>query len=116
MPSINVAVVNPWLLMPFFGTAAACISMIVAARVRWHDARASYGLLRSMLYLVGAIATTLAFNVPRNRALAAVAPRSKEAMRLWVADLSTGTGWNHVRAAAALLAAPSFALGPRAAP
>ena len=51
---------------------------------------------------------TFAFNVPLNDMLATVDPASAEGASQWAGYLTTWTNWNHVRAAAALLAAASF--------
>jgi uncharacterized membrane protein len=111
MQTINVVVINPLFLTPFLGTAASCVFMIVAALRAGHDPRASYWLAASVLYLVGTLLVTMVFNVPRNDALAAVAPDTSEAARLWAAYLTTWTMWNHVRTIAALAAAVLFTLG-----
>lgn len=111
MQSINVAVLNPWFLTPFAGTAAACLVVAVAAVRRWDDGSAPYWLAGSLLYVAGTFAVTAAFNVPRNDALARAAPESPEAAKLWANYLSTWTAWNHVRTAAALAAAASFSIG-----
>jgi uncharacterized membrane protein len=42
MQSINVAIINPVFLAAFFGTAAACVLVIIAALLRWHDQGAVY--------------------------------------------------------------------------
>jgi uncharacterized membrane protein len=44
-------------------------------------------------------------NVPKNEALASVAPADPNSANLWVAYVARWTAWNHVRAAAATLAA-----------
>jgi uncharacterized membrane protein len=108
MQSINVVVINPWFLTAFFGTAVACVLVMIGSLVRWHAPGAAWLLAGSVLYLVGTVLVTMRFNVPRNNALAVVAPASPEAARLWVAYLSTWTTWNHVRTTAALAAAVSF--------
>jgi uncharacterized membrane protein len=69
-----------------------------------------YWLAGSVLYFVGTFLVTMLFNVPRNNALAVVAPTSPEAARLWVSYLSTWTAWNHVRTVAALAAAVLFTI------
>ncbi len=112
MQSINVVVINPWFLTPFVGTAAACVVMLIASFLRWHDPRASYWLAASLLYVVGAFLVTSLFNVPWNDALAAVAPSSPEAGRLWISYRSTWTAWNHVRTVAALGASLLFTIAP----
>jgi len=59
--------------------------------------------------LVGTFLVTLVFNVPKNNALASVAPA--EGASLWTDYLSRWTAWNHVRAAAAFAAAASLTIG-----
>lgn len=113
MQSINVVIINPWFLTPFFGTAATCAFMVIASLLRWHDPGAWYWLVGGVLYLVGTILVTMVFNVPRNDALAVAAPASPEAARLWTAYLSTWTAWNHVRTIAALAAAVLFTIAFR---
>jgi uncharacterized membrane protein len=116
MQSINVVVINPWFLTAFFGTAAMCLFMVVASLLRWHDPRALYWLIGGMLYLVGTILVTGLFNVPRNNALAVLEPTSPDAARLWADYLTSWTAWNHVRTAAAFLAALLFAIALRSSP
>ena len=110
MQSINVAVINPWFMTAFFGTAAACVLMMILSLLRWNDPGAAYQLAGSLLYLVGALLVTILFNVPRNDALAAVVPASAEGTRLWAGYLTTWTAWNHVRTVAALAAAASLTI------
>lgn len=110
MQTINVVVINPWFLTPFFGTAVTCMFLMIASLPRWHDPRSRYWLAGSVLYLVGTVMVTMLFNVPRNNALAAIAPSSPEAARLWVSYLSRWTAWNHVRTIAALAAAALFTI------
>ena len=76
MQSINVVVINPWFLTPFFGTALLCVILSVTALLRWHEPGAAFVLAAGLLYLLGTIGVTMLFNVPRNNALAAVAPTS----------------------------------------
>jgi uncharacterized membrane protein len=63
-----------------------------------------------LLYVLGTIVVTIAFNVPLNNALAAVKPESAEGATLWAAYLSRWTAWNHVRTLAALAAAGMFVI------
>ena len=113
MQSINVVVINPWFMTAFFGTAAACVAAVATSISRWDDPRAWYWLGGGVLYLAGAILVTIVFNVPRNNALAALAPSSSEAARLWIDYLSTWTAWNHVRTISSLLAALLFTMAFR---
>jgi uncharacterized membrane protein len=80
MQSINVDVINPWFLTPFFGMAAMCVLLIIAAFLRWHEPGAAYVLAGGLLYFLGTFLVTMLFNVPRDNALAAVAA---EGAALW---------------------------------
>jgi uncharacterized membrane protein len=113
MQSINVAVINPWFLGAFFGTAAVCLVTVATALLRWPDPRAIYWLMGGALYLIGTIWVTMVFNVPRNNHLAALSPTSAEAAAYWADYLSTWTRWNHVRTIAPLCAALLFTLAYR---
>ena len=110
MQSINVAIINPVFLAAFFGTAAACALIMIASLLRWHNPGAVYLLVGGALYLVGTFLVTLVFNVPKNNALASVAPTDPEGASLWTDYLSKWTAWNHVRAAAALAGAASLTI------
>jgi uncharacterized membrane protein len=37
MQFINVAIINPVFLAAFFGTAAACVLVMIASLLRWHN-------------------------------------------------------------------------------
>jgi uncharacterized membrane protein len=108
MQSVNVVVLNPWFLTVFMGMAVLGVLAIVASLLRWSDPRAVYWLLGGALYVIGTFGVTMMFNVPRNNALAALAPSSSEAATYWLNYLSTWTAWNHVRTIAALLASLLF--------
>ena len=110
MQSINVAVLNPWFLGAFLGTAAACLVAFVISLFRWHQPPAGYLFGGAVLYLVGCLLVTIVFNVPRNEALASVAPDDVGAASQWTGYVSTWTAWNHVRTAASLVAAVSFGI------
>ena len=107
MQSINIVVINPWFLGVFLGTAAACLFLIVAMFI-WEMPDGIY--IGSLLYLIGTIGVTRAFNIPRNDALARVDPTSAEGARLWANYVTSWTAWNHVRTAAALAAAAWFTI------
>ena len=113
MQSVNVAVLNPVFLGVFVGTAAACAVAVVASWLRWNEPGAGYLLAGGLLDLFGTFLVTMAFNVPRNEALAAVTQADPQAALLWASYLSTWTAWNHVRTVAALAAAASFTISLR---
>jgi uncharacterized membrane protein len=111
MQTINVAVFNPWFGAAFFGTPAACVLVMILSLLRWKDAGSVYLFIGGTLYLVGTLLVTAVCNVPRNDALAAVAPTDPGAARIWANYLSSWTVWNHVRTAAAFAATASLILG-----
>lgn len=113
MQSINVAVINPWFLGPFLGTAAACAFLAVSSLLAWQRPGAVSLLAGSLLYLAGTFLVTMVCNVPRNNALAAADPASAEGARLWADYLRSWTAWNHVRTVAALAAAAALTLAAR---
>jgi uncharacterized membrane protein len=110
MQSINAAAINPLFGAALFGTAAACVLLTVSSLFRWHKPGASYLLAGSLLYLVGTILVTIAFNLPLNEALAAVDPTSADGTNLWASYVTSWIAWNHVRAAGALAAAASLTI------
>jgi uncharacterized membrane protein len=105
MQSINrTAVLAPFMTL-FFGTAALCVVTIVWAARSWGDDAAPWALAAGILYLVGTIGLTMAFNVPLNNAIEAADPADPGATRLWERYLRVWTGWNTVRGVAATVAA-----------
>lgn len=105
MQSINVVVVNPLFMALLFGTAAGCLALAIQAGLRWNDPGAGWRLAAAVVYLVGVIGVTIAFNVPRNDALATLDPTSADAANVWATFVSSWTAWNHVRTIASLAAA-----------
>ena len=110
MQSINIVVLNPSFLGTFLGTAAACVLALISSLLRWHAPEALYLFAGSALYLVGTLLVTIVFNVPRNDALASVAPGDPASANMWTGYVARWTRWNHVRTAAALTAAASFSM------
>ena len=108
MQSINVTAPMPPLMLLLFGTALACVALIVAAVVD----RSPWLLLGAVGLPVGVIAVTMAYNVPRNNELAALDPDSAAAAARWPSWMAEWTAGNHVRtvpgvaAAVLLLQAP----------
>ena len=96
-----------------FGTALTCIALAVLSAVEWNEPEVYYQLAGSAVYVVGTVLVTMALNVPRNDALAAVDPASVEGAQIWRRFLLEWTLWNHVRTVAALAAAAllTIALG-----
>jgi uncharacterized membrane protein len=112
MQSINITAINPLFMLALFGTAFACLFLAIAVLFKWQQPNTFYLLAGSLLYLVGTIAVTIAFNVPLNDALASVKPDSPEGATLWARYLSDWTFWNYVRTIASLAAAAVFTVIP----
>jgi uncharacterized membrane protein len=110
MQSINVVVLNRWFLGVFLGSALGCAVLAASALLNWSERGAGLSLAAALLYLVGTLLVTRAFNIPRNDALAAVAADSAEGVRLWLRYVPEWTLYNHVRGLAALAAAGCFIL------
>jgi len=111
MQSINVAVINPWFLIVFLGTAATC-AVVAFQGMLISDERAGLFMLGgSALYLVGTFLLTMAANVPLNNRLAKVDPQAADSAELWRRYLRNWTRWNHVRTIAAILALLLLMLG-----
>ncbi len=114
MQSINITAINPLFMLALFGTAAVCLFLTIAVVLKWHQPGAAYLLTGSLLYLVGSILVTIAFNVPLNDALATVQPDSTDGAHVWANYLTNWTFWNHVRTIAALAAAGVFTIASTA--
>jgi uncharacterized membrane protein len=108
MQSINVQAVTPVFMTALFGTGVACIAVSIWSLVDWHDSYSPWLLAGSALYLAGPVGVTMAYNVPRNDALAAAAPNSAEGAELWNRYVPEWTAGNHVRVAAGLAAAAAL--------
>ena len=113
MQAINITVINPWFMVAFFAPAVAGILLSVSLLFQSPPSIAVYLLTATLLYLVGTIGVTVMGNIPLNDALAIVIPDSAKAANLWTRYLTDWTFWNHLRTAAALLAATLFAIVSR---
>jgi uncharacterized membrane protein len=102
MQSMNKVAVTPPLMTVLFGTALAGVVLAVWAVTSWGQRPAPWVLAGSLLFIVGAIAVTVAANVPLNSTLAAVHPDGARAAAHWSSFYSRWIVWNHVRCAAAL--------------
>ena len=110
MQSINITVINPWFMVTFLGPAVVGAVLAISAVTQLDQPGAIYWLAGALLYIVGTIGVTVAGNVPLNDALAVVNPSSAEGATLWARYLTDWTFWNHVRTAAAFVAAALFTL------
>ncbi len=110
MQAISITVINPWFMTVFLGTGLVCLILSISGLLKWQQPGAAYLLIASLLYLVGTIGVTMAFNVPLNDALAIVKPNSLEGADLWAKYLTNWTFWNHVRTIAVLIATILFSI------
>jgi uncharacterized membrane protein len=110
MQAINVAVLRSGFMAVFLGTSALCVLALAGALLYWREPAAPWWLAGATLYLLGSLLVTMRFNVPRNNALAALAPDDPAAGRRWAEYQSGWNAWNHVRAGAALIAAILFVI------
>ena len=108
MNSINVTVINPMFFAAFFGTGLVCVVLAIGSIFWWDQVSGKLLMAAGVIYLVGCIGVTMAFNVPLNNALAAVSPGTPEATALWSHYLDRWTAWNTVRTVAPLVSAALF--------
>ena len=111
MQSINVVVLNPSFLGAFMGTAVLSLVAGGLALAGWGRPSAPFFLGGALFYLVGTFLVTVLGNVPLNDQLAAVSATDPAARDVWEHYLSRWTMWNHVRTAAAMVAALLYILG-----
>ncbi len=111
MQSINVVVLNPSFLGEFMGTAVVSLAAGGLALAGWGRPFAPFFLGGALFYLVGTFLVTVIGNVPLNDQLAAVSATDPTALDVWEHYLGRWTMWNHVRTAAAMVAALLYTLG-----
>ncbi len=111
MQSINIVVINPSFLGAFIGTALLSLVMAGLALASGGQPSTVYFLGGAIFYFVGTFLVTIFGNVPLNDQLAAVSATDPGAVELWALYLSRWTMWNHVRTAAAVIAALLYTLG-----
>jgi uncharacterized membrane protein len=108
MQSINVTAVRPLFMTALFGTAAACIPLIVIGFRHRQERVGVLLLIGAGLYLLGTIGLTMGYHVPRNDALALLDPKRPDSAAAWHDYVVAWTRANHVRSVAALGAAAAF--------
>jgi uncharacterized membrane protein len=110
MQSINMVAVTPPLMIALFGTALACVALVVSSLPKWREPVAMLRLAGGGLYLVGTVLMTIVRNVPMNNTLASVDPESTEGATQWARYVPGWTAWNTVRTVAAIAAAAMLSL------
>ena len=109
MQAVNVAAVRPPLMIALFGTAGLGLAAAVHA-LRAGGGAAWPTITGAALYLVGAVGTTIAWNVPRNDRLATW-DAATSGTQQWLSWLSSWEAGNHVRTVTSIAAAALLALG-----
>lgn len=116
MQGINAeAQANAPFLTLFFGSAVLALGVGIAATTKWSQPGSGYVLAGAVLGLLASV-VTVAFNVPLNNRLDAVAPSAltaPDAWTAWQAYLGPWTAWNHVRTFAPLLGSVLILVGLR---
>ena len=97
MQTISVVVLNRGFLTAFAGTALGCSLLLVVSALRWHDTAPKLAIAGDLAYLLGTFGVTVCANVPLNDSLAAGCE--------WHSYYGPWMRWNHVRTAAAFVAA-----------
>ncbi len=105
MQRINVVVLNGQLLGLFVGTALTSVACIGVSFFAASPPLSAMLLAGGLLYLCGSFIVTIAFNVPRNNHLAALAAESAEAAAYWPVYVREWLRWNHVRTLASIASA-----------
>jgi uncharacterized membrane protein len=107
MNSMSVTVINPSFMIAFLGTGVVCLIAGGSSLLHWSQPGAKWALAASVVYLVGCIGVTMAFNVPLNDKLASLAD-TPQAAAFWPQYLAGWNPWNHVRSVAGVLSAALF--------
>ena len=113
MQAINREAPTPAFMLLLFGTGVACLVLMVYAALHFQDPGAKYQMIAGALYLVGVVAMTVGYHVPRNNVLDGVDPNSAEGVAYWAVYLEEWVRMNHVRTIAPLVAAILLTLSLR---
>jgi uncharacterized membrane protein len=116
MRGINVAAnTNPAFLLAYFGATILAVIVGIMAVIQFGQPGSAWILAGAVVGVLAGI-ITMVFNVPLNNHLESVDPARlsiADAAIEWQAYLSTWTAWNHVRAAASIVAAVLMLVGLR---
>lgn len=104
MQRINAAALRPPLMLLLFGTAMLCVVVALTALGMRTGVLRPVLAAGSVTYLLGTLGVTAAVHVPLNDRLARADP-AVDAETVWRRFHERWVRWNHVRTAAAALAA-----------
>jgi uncharacterized membrane protein len=114
MQSINITVITPTFMTALFGMGLVSLVLIAWGFADLDESYAGWLIAAGVIYVIGEIATTGAYHVPRNNALARVDPETEEGARVWGTYLVEWTRMNHVRTVSGLAACALFAVALQA--
>lgn len=103
--SINRTASHPLLMAALFGTALACVVLVVWMVSNRSEPGFGWVLAGSASYVLGGLAVTIVRNVPMNLAVERLSADDPAAAARWTSYAARWTRWNHVRTLAALGAA-----------
>jgi uncharacterized membrane protein len=115
MQSINTTILMSLFMVVLVGSGALCVVAGVLAVVRWGRPGSLWILAGSLLYLVGNLIVTGAYNVPRNDALDAMDPNAAASAAEWVRWVASWQLGNHVRTLTGLASSAALIVGALAA-
>jgi len=108
MNSINAVILRSPFIPLFMGSSLAALILAGLALLQWQQAGSAAALGGAVIYVIGMSICTVVFNVPLNKALAAVDPASADGAEVWSRYLRDWSFWNHVRTIASNLAMTLF--------
>ena len=111
MQSINLVIVKRSFLGVFFGTGVLVVLALVIGWNNMGDFARIFSIVGAMVYIIGCLGVTIAFNVPLNNRLAVVDPNSEEGEQVWNIYLVEWVKWNHVRSISTLLSTLALMMG-----
>jgi uncharacterized membrane protein len=112
MQEINRTIMTSGFMPVFLGTMVLCVVTGILALVRWGEPGSIWLLVGSLLYLVGNILVTGAYNIPRNNAMDAMNLSTLTAAE-WTSWTSSWLVGNHIRTITGLAATAAFLLAAR---
>jgi uncharacterized membrane protein len=114
MQAINITVINPLFMSALFGTGLASLVLVGWGVADLDEPYAGWLIAAGALYLIGEVALTMGYHVPRNNALARVDSESEEGARVWRTYLVEWTRGNHVRTVVGLASCALLAVALQA--
>ena len=102
MQSINRQAPTPLFMLLLFGTGATCLLLGIDSVRDIDSLDAKPRLVASAAYLIGVVALTIGYHVPRNDLLANVDPNSADGIAYWATYVKEWVRMNHVRTIAPL--------------